>query len=143
MIYATATCADVLDAEVLGKLPPSVQLEQITKLRDRQTTANRIKFREASTDSTNFSAIQMQSFLKRTEFRQKVDRMRDAMNKAAGFGEEGAQPIASLSGRSFIFKDGADGALVAASPCFATLASTLPISYLRKRAIPFGWAAVA
>jgi hypothetical protein len=102
--------ADVLDADALGKLPPSKQLEQITKFRDRQTTANRIKFREASACPIDFASVQMESFLKRTEFRQKVDKMRDSMNAAAGFGEEGAKPIASLSGRSFVFRDTADGA---------------------------------
>ena len=103
-----------------------MQLEQITKYRDRQTTANRVKFREASTDATNFSSVQMESFLKRTEFRQKVDKMRDAMNLAAGFGEEGAKPIASLTGRSFVFKDAADGTTLASLLRFLQQPQCLP-----------------
>ena len=101
----TPRAAAALDAEALGRLPPSVQIEEIGKMRDRQTTANRVKFREAAECPIGFSAIQMESYLKRTQFRQKVDAMRDAMNAAAGFGGDGAQPLAAQSGRAFVLQD--------------------------------------
>lgn len=122
-VNSSSCAADVLDADALGKLPPSKQMEEIAKFRDHQTTANRIRFREASTCPIDFASVQMESFLQRSEFRQKVDRMRDQMNAAAGFGEEGARPIASLAGRSFVFKDSADG-----EPLLAVLLGALRFS---------------
>lgn len=101
-----------IDPDALGKLPPSVQLAQITAFRDRKTASNRARFRDAAACPVGFSGVQMKSFLEGTAFRAKVDKMRESMNAAAGFGAEGAKPIASLTGRSFIFKDAADGALL-------------------------------
>lgn len=99
-----------LDAEALGRLPPSVQLEHIAKFRDRQTMANRVRFREASANPNGFSSVQIDSFLERSRFREKVDAMRDDMNRAAGFGGDSARPVASQAGKQYLLTNDAAGA---------------------------------
>jgi hypothetical protein len=102
-----------------------MQLEIITKVRDRQIAANRIKFQDVTDNISGFSSVQMTTYLARTQFRRKVDAIRDKMNADAGFGEGGAKPVAALAGRKYVLTDSAPGS---ASASVAALLLT-PLSY--------------
>jgi hypothetical protein len=101
-----------LDATALAVLPPSAQIEEIAKFRDRQTIANRVKFRDASAHPGRFSSVQIDSFLERTRFRDEVDAIRDAMNEAAGLGGSAARPVASQAGTHFVLTSADTGVIL-------------------------------
>jgi hypothetical protein len=101
-----------LDPSSLSHLPPSMQMEVLTKFRDQQITRNRATFQKASADAGDFSAIQMASYLERTAFRRKMDAARDA---ASGAARTTARPLASQSDGSFILREGTSGASL--DPC--------------------------
>lgn len=109
---------DRVDAELLRALPPSLQMEVVTRLRDSQLVQNRAQFQDPDLDMQGFAAAQMRSYLKRTDLRREVDRVRDRMNAAAGYGIGGAaaRPIASQAGRAFILQDHAEGTATSPRP---------------------------
>ena len=58
-----------LDPEVLGTLPPSMQLEFMDKLRERMVSENREQFQQRTGIPIDFSTFQMQQYLKASAFR--------------------------------------------------------------------------
>ena len=58
-----------LDPEVLGTLPPSMQLEFMDKMRERMVSENREQFQARTGIPIDFSTFQMQQYLKASAFR--------------------------------------------------------------------------
>ena len=55
--------------QVLGTLPPSMQLELMTKLREQKTYQNREKFAQHQGQPLSFSQFQMANYLKTSAFK--------------------------------------------------------------------------
>ncbi|KAK9819017.1 hypothetical protein WJX74_004467 [Apatococcus lobatus] len=93
-----------LDPEVLGTLPPSMQLEFMDKMRERMVSENREQFQARTGIPIDFSTFQMQQYLKASAFRRQMDKIKDAMNAKARLGESGVQTrrIAAQPGREYI-----------------------------------------
>jgi len=66
----------------VGQLPPSLQLEVLTKHREQQAALNRARFQEASKNAEGFSALQMTSYIKQTELRRKMEAVRASSARA-------------------------------------------------------------
>lgn len=96
--------AGELDPAALSQLPTSLQIELMGKYRERQTMLNRSRFQQTSSDAQAFSGLQMATYLKQTELRRKVDKLKD--NEAS----EGAQRMPSQPDSLFVLKDHAKGA---------------------------------
>ncbi len=92
-----------LDAEALSMLPQSLQLEILEKMRDAQNAANREKFQEAAAERPqDFSSVQLQTYLKASAFRQKIEGFKKKIGGAAD--EDQARPLASDHSREFVFR---------------------------------------
>jgi hypothetical protein len=98
-------CVGELDPAALSQLPTSLQIELMGKYRERQTTLNRSRFQETSSDAQAFSGLQMATYLKQTELRRKVDNLKD--NEAS----KGAQRMPAQPDSLFVLKDHAAGAV--------------------------------
>ena len=64
---------EFIDPEVLSALPPSVRLEVIGKMRDKRMADNREHFAAASGKMQDFSALQLQTYLKGTKIKRQID----------------------------------------------------------------------
>lgn len=53
-----------IDPAILSNLPPSVQLDLMTKLREQKTYMNREGFQQRQAQPGNFSQFQMDEYLK-------------------------------------------------------------------------------
>lgn len=58
-----------MDPAVLSTFAPSVQYDMLLKMRESQTAVNRERFMERTGNPLDFSAFQMQTFLKASNFR--------------------------------------------------------------------------
>ena len=90
---------NTVDPTVLSTLPPSIQLEVMEKMRVQKTSENREKFHRASTAPSNFSSLQLQTYLQGCSFRKQMDGIKDKMN--AVHGGKGKR-IASEANREYI-----------------------------------------
>ncbi|KAK9861414.1 hypothetical protein WJX84_011927 [Apatococcus fuscideae] len=119
-----------LDPEVLGTLPPSMQLEFMDKMRERMVSENREQFQARTGTPIDFSSFQMQQYLKASAFRRQMDKIKDAMNAKARAGEAGVQSrrIAAQSGREYILQQDAPAAPSAAPTTSSNPAGVLEIS---------------
>lgn len=121
-----------LDPAAVGQLPPSLQLEVLTKHREQQAQLNRARFQEASKNAAGFSALQMTSYIKQTELRRKMEAVRASSNKARSSAAKG----------HFVLEDHEQGAMLhqqEASSCswHSTLAHALSAGepYQRTRIV--------
>lgn len=90
-----------LDPVAVGQLPPSLQLEVLTKHREQQAAFNRARFQEASRNAESFSALQMTSYIKQTELRRKMEAVRASS----------AQAQSTTAKGHFVLEDHAQGEL--------------------------------
>lgn len=60
---------DNLDPTVLSTLPPSMQLDIMTKLREQKTYVNREHFQQRQAQPQSFSQFQMEEYLKASAIR--------------------------------------------------------------------------
>ena len=88
-----------VDPTVLGTLPPSIQLEVMEKMREHKTMENRDLFNKASAPS-NFSQLQLDTYLKSCSFRKQMDGIKKKMNDDHGKGKR----IASEQNSEYILK---------------------------------------
>ena len=65
--------ADDIDPEVLGSLPPSVQMEVMLKMRERRVAENREHFQSLSGKMRDFSEMQMATYLKSTKLKRTME----------------------------------------------------------------------
>ena len=65
--------ADDIDPEVLGSLPPSVQMEVMLKMRERRVAENREHFQSLSGKMQDFSEMQMATYLKSTKLKRTME----------------------------------------------------------------------
>lgn len=98
-----------LDPTALSQLPTSLQIELMGKYRERQAMLNRSRFHENSTNAQAFSGLQMSTYLKQTELRRKVDKLKD--DEAA----QGEQRVNVQADSVFVLKDHSKG--VHTIPC--------------------------
>lgn len=75
---------ETIDPVVLATLPPSVQLEVMLRLRDRQQAANRGGFEERTGKPEEFSQFQINQYLKTSTLRRQLDTLRGAGAAANG-----------------------------------------------------------
>lgn len=87
----------------MGQLPPSLQLEVLTKHREQQAQLNRARFQEASKSAEGFSSLQMSSYIKQTELRRKMEAVRASSGNGSG------NRMASKAGGHFVLEDHAEG----------------------------------
>ena len=93
---------NTVDPTVLSTLPPSIQLEVMEKMREQKTSENREKFHRASAAPSNFSELQLQTYLQGCSFRKQMDGIKDAMNAAHDAGKGKGKRIASEGTREYI-----------------------------------------
>eukprot|EP00892_Ulva_mutabilis_P010526 jgi/Ulvmu1/7846/UM004_0076.1 len=98
---AIVTMGGELDPAAVGQLPPSLQLEVLTRHREQQATLNRARFQAASSNAEGFSALQMRSYIKQTELRRKMDAVRATSSRGAA---------ACKAGSHFVLEDHASEA---------------------------------
>lgn len=84
-----------IDPEVLSTLPPSMQFDVMLKMREQQMAVNREAFVQRAAVPQDFSQFQLQTYLKATALRRKMDDIKDAMNAAASGAAHGLQVGAS------------------------------------------------
>lgn len=96
-------CEGELDPAAVGQLPPSLQLEVLTKHREQQAQLNRARFQEASKSAEGFSSLQMSSYIKQTELRRKMEAVRASSGNGSG------NRMASKAGGHFVLEDHAEG----------------------------------
>ena len=60
---------DNIDPAILANLPPSVQLDVMTKLREQKTYINRDGFQQRQAQPLSFSQFQMDEYLKASAVR--------------------------------------------------------------------------
>lgn len=89
-----------IDPEVLSALPPSVRLEVIGKMRDKRMADNREHFAAASGKMHDFSALQLQTYLKGTKLKRQID---EVMQRADVDDPMTAKRVAAQDNRDFIF----------------------------------------
>ena len=65
--------ADDVDPEVLGSLPPSVQMEVMLKMRERRVAENREHFQSLSGKMQDFSEMQLMTYLKSTKLKRTME----------------------------------------------------------------------
>ncbi|MQL76249.1 hypothetical protein Taro_008629 [Colocasia esculenta] len=96
-----------VDPTVLASLPPSMQLDLLVQMRESLMAENRQKYQKIKKCS-EFSELQIQSYLKTVAFRKEID---EVQKVAAGRGPEGIQTsrIASEANREFIFSSSFTG----------------------------------
>ena len=92
--------AESIDPEVLSALPPSVRLEVIGKMRDKRMADNREHFAAASGKMQDFSALQLQTYLKGTKIKRQID---EVMQRADVDDPMTAKRVAAQDNRDFIF----------------------------------------
>ncbi|KAE8707616.1 DNA-repair protein UVH3 [Hibiscus syriacus] len=97
-----------VDPTVLAALPPSLQLDLLSQMRERLMAENRQKYQKVKKAPEKFSELQIQSYLKTVAFRREIDEVQKA---AAGRGVAGVQTsrIASEANREFIFSSSFTG----------------------------------
>lgn len=97
-----------IDPSILASLPPSMQLDLLVQMRERQMAENRQKYQEIKKTPTKFSELQIQSYLKTVAFRREINEVQKC---AAGKGLGGVQSsrIASQANREFIFSSSFTG----------------------------------
>ncbi|KAJ0982653.1 hypothetical protein J5N97_010908 [Dioscorea zingiberensis] len=97
-----------IDPAVLASLPPSMQLDLLVQMRERLMAENRQKYQKIKKAPTQFSELQIQSYLKTVAFRREIDEVQKC---AAGRGVGGVQTsrIASEANREFIFSSSFTG----------------------------------
>ncbi|KAE8689315.1 DNA repair protein UVH3-like isoform X2 [Hibiscus syriacus] len=97
-----------VDPTVLAALPPSLQLDLLSQMRERSMVENRQKYQKVKKAPEKFSELQIQSYLKTVAFRREIDEVQRA---AAGRGVAGVQTsrIASEANREFIFSSSFTG----------------------------------
>ena len=59
-------------SDVLSTLPPSAQMDVMLKIREQSTMENRTRFQDASEKTEEFSKLQISSYLKSSNLRQKI-----------------------------------------------------------------------
>ena len=91
---------EFIDPEVLSALPPSVRLEVIGKMRDKRMADNREHFAAASGKMQDFSALQLQTYLKGTKIKRQID---EVMQRADVDDPMTAKRVAARDNRDFIF----------------------------------------
>lgn len=89
-----------IDPEVLSALPPSVRLEVIAKMRDKRVADNREHFAAASGKMQEFSALQLETYLKGTKLKRQID---DVMQRSDANDPMMSKRVAALDNREFIF----------------------------------------
>lgn len=89
-----------IDPEVLSALPPSVRLEVIAKMRDKRVADNREHFAAASGKMQEFSALQLETYLKGTKLKRQID---DVMQRSDANDPMMSKRVAALDNRDFIF----------------------------------------
>ena len=116
---------DDIDPEVLSALPPSVRLEVIAKIRDRRMADNREHFAEASGKMQEFSRLQLETYLKGTKLKRRIDAV---MQRSDASDPSTSKRVAAQDNREFIYSgpsslDGAraERALALPSPSPAAL----------------------
>ena len=93
---------NTVDPAVLSTLPPSIQMEVMDKMREQRTNENRTKFHQASSSApSNFSTLQLETYLQGCAFRKKMDGIKDRMN-AAHSGQGKGKRIVSEKNREYI-----------------------------------------
>lgn len=115
LIYQACTLQGdgAVDPIVLSTLPPSVQLDVMLRLRDRQMAANRGEFEQLSGKPEKFSEYQMQQYLKASNLRRQLDVLRGA----GDLGGASARPIAAEEGKEYVLeKEEASGPAQVADP---------------------------
>ncbi|EPS64891.1 hypothetical protein M569_09889, partial [Genlisea aurea] len=97
-----------VDPAVLATLPPSMQLDLLSQMRERLMAENRQKYQKVKKAPERFSELQIQSYLKTVAFRREIDGVQKA---AAGRGVGGVQTsrIASEANREYIFSSSFTG----------------------------------
>ncbi|KAL3160299.1 hypothetical protein ABBQ38_009690 [Trebouxia sp. C0009 RCD-2024] len=95
---------DELDPGVLSTLPPSLQLEFALKLRERKQAQNREHFQKHTGQPQAFSSFQLQQYLKGTQLKREMEKMKDAVNAAAGGDGVPTRRIAGDAGREYILQ---------------------------------------
>eukprot|EP00803_Ostreobium_quekettii_P004915 evm.model.scf_615.3 EVM.evm.TU.scf_615.3 scf_615:20234-34220(+) len=93
-----------IDPEVLCTLPPSVQYDVLLKLRDRQFGENRERLASLSEQPEEFSLHQMNTYLKSTEMRRKIEGIRSDIGRVVGKDGLQVQKIASEENREFVLQ---------------------------------------
>ncbi|KAK9904154.1 hypothetical protein WJX75_005482 [Coccomyxa subellipsoidea] len=93
-----------LDPVVMSTLPPSMQLDLLTKMRENKIYENREKFARHANQPASFSSLQMQEYLKASAFRRKIEGVKDALNASAAAGGAVARRIAAEEGREYILQ---------------------------------------
>ncbi|KAL0021716.1 hypothetical protein WJX79_006455 [Trebouxia sp. C0005] len=117
---------DELDPAVLSTLPPSLQLEFALKLRERKQAENREHFQKHTGQPQAFSSFQLQQYLKGTQLKREVEKMKDAVNAAASGDGLPTRRIAGDAGREYILQTEDDTkakAALDAEPSSRTLSS--------------------
>ena len=89
-----------VDPVVLSTLPPSLQLEVMLKMRERQMAANRGGFEERTGKPEAFSEFQINQYLKASKLRHQLDIIR-----GSGAGQSGtARPVAAEESREYVLE---------------------------------------
>ena len=68
-LVLAAASMDNIDPAILANLPPSVQLDLMTKLREQKTYSNREGFQQRQAQPLDFSQFQMDEYLKASAIR--------------------------------------------------------------------------
>jgi len=89
-----------IDPEVLGALPPSVRMEVVMRMRDKRVADNREHFAAASGKMQDFSALQLETYLKGTKLKREIDRV---MQKSDLNDPMTSKRVAAQDNRDFIF----------------------------------------
>lgn len=91
---------ETIDPVVLATLPPSVQLEVMLRLRDRQQAANRGGFEERTGRPEEFSQFQINQYLKTSTLRRQLDTLRGAGAAANG----APRPVAAEEATEYVLE---------------------------------------
>ncbi|CAN4081724.1 unnamed protein product [Withania somnifera] len=97
-----------VDPSVLAALPPSMQLDLLSQMRERLMAENRQNYQKVKKVPEKFSELQIQAYLKTVAFRRKIG---EVQKSAAGRGIGGVRTsrIASEANREFIFSSSFNG----------------------------------
>ncbi len=110
-------------SDVLSTLPPSAQMDVMLKIREQSTMENRTRFQDVSEKTEEFSKLQISSYLKSSNLRQKIVAVtasanreylsttpRVALEESVGLGAENTNPtkkrcIASTIRREYFLSE--------------------------------------
>ena len=95
-LIVAAANMDNIDPAILANLPPSVQLDLMTKLREQKTYLNRDGFQQRQAQPLSFSQFQMDEYLKASAVRYLLLTLKRRRDNQAGYLEHIMQKVALI-----------------------------------------------